>query len=238
VTVSRRTILIVMMAGFAFVLAIPALVGFAANWLWYAEIGYEVVYGTRITTGGLLFALAGALAFAALYLNLRYAQRGLVPDPIVVRLTPVAPALDITDRVRRLAFPISAALGFLIGVGAAGNWLLVQRALHAVPFNIADPIFGHGTSASTSSRSPRSTWGAALLFDAASCSRCCSSAPLYLAARRPDPAAAPRPRGAGGRRCTSAVLHRRAASRSVALQHLVRAHSRNCSIRRPGRWSA
>jgi uncharacterized protein len=143
VTVSRRTILIVMMAGFAFVLAIPALVGFAANWLWYAEIGYEVVYGTRITTGGLLFALAGALAFAALYLNLRYAQRGLVPDPIVVRLTPVAPALDITDRVRRLAFPISAALGFLIGVGAAGNWLLVQRALHAVPFNIADPIFGH-----------------------------------------------------------------------------------------------
>ena len=132
-----------MLTGFAFVLAIPALVGLAANWLWFSEVGYEAVYATRITTGGLLFLVVGALAFATLFLNLRFAQRGLVPDPIVVRLTPVAPALDITDRVRRLAFPISAALAFLIGVGASGNWLMVQRAIHAVPFGIADPIFGH-----------------------------------------------------------------------------------------------
>jgi uncharacterized membrane protein (UPF0182 family) len=142
VTVSRRTILIVVLAGFAFVLALPALVGLGANWLWFSEVGYGVVYATRLTTGGLLFLLVGAIAFAALFANLRFAQRGLVPDPIVVRLTPVAPALDVTDRVRRLAFPIAAALAFLIGLGAAGNWLLVQRAMHAVPFGVADPIFG------------------------------------------------------------------------------------------------
>ena len=130
------------LAGFAFVLAMPALVGLGANWLWFSEVGYEVVYGTRLATGGLLFLLIGALAFATLYGSLRFAQRGLVPDPIVVRLTPVAPALDVTDRVRRLAFPIAAALALLIGLGAAGNWLLVQRALHAVPFGVADPIFG------------------------------------------------------------------------------------------------
>jgi hypothetical protein len=142
VTISRRTILLVVLAGFAIVLALPALVGLGANWLWFREVDFGVVFGTRITTGVLLFLLGGAVAFAALYSNLRFAQRGMVPDPIVVRLTPVAPALDITDRVRRLALPIALSLAFLIALGAAGNWLLVQRALHAVPFGLADPIFG------------------------------------------------------------------------------------------------
>jgi hypothetical protein len=142
VTVSRRLLLLVVLGGFALVLALPALVGLGANWLWFREVGYEVVFGTRITTGVLLFLIAGAVAFAALYLNLRFAQRGMVPDPIVVRLTPVAPALDITDRVRRMALPMAAGLAFLIALGAAGNWLLVQRALNAVSFGIADPIFG------------------------------------------------------------------------------------------------
>ena len=141
-TISRRTILLVVLAGFAIVLALPALVGLGANWLWFREVDFGEVFGTRITTGVLLFLLGGAVAFAALYSNLRFAQRGMVPDPIVVRLTPVAPALDITDRVRRLALPIALSLAFLIALGAAGNWLLVQRALHAVPFGLADPIFG------------------------------------------------------------------------------------------------
>ena len=141
-TVTRRTVLLVALFGLAIILAFPALIGLAADWLWFSEVDYGVVFGTRITTGTTLFVLAGALAFGMLYANLRFAQRGLVPDPIVVRLTPVAPALDITDRVRRLAFPISLALAFLIALGASGNWLVVQRALHAVPFGVADPVFG------------------------------------------------------------------------------------------------
>lgn len=139
---SRRTIFLMVLGALAVLIALPALVGVTTNWLWFQEIGYGVVFVTRLTTGSALFFLVGAVAFATLFLNLRFAQRGLVPDPIVVRLTPVAPALDITDRVRRLALPVSLVLSFLIAVGAAGNWLPVQRALHAVPFGAADPIFG------------------------------------------------------------------------------------------------
>jgi uncharacterized membrane protein (UPF0182 family) len=143
VVVTRRTVLLVAVVGFALILAVPALVGLAANWLWFQEVDYGVVFRTRLTTSGTLFLLAGGVAFAVLYGNLRFAQRGLVPDPIVVRLTPIAPALDITDRVRRLAFPVSLVLALLIALGASGNWLPVQRALNAVPFGVNDPIFGH-----------------------------------------------------------------------------------------------
>ena len=58
-TVSRRLLLLVILGGFALVLALPALVGLGANWLWFSEVGYEVVYGTRLATGGLLFLLVG-----------------------------------------------------------------------------------------------------------------------------------------------------------------------------------
>jgi uncharacterized membrane protein (UPF0182 family) len=121
---------------------IPALVGLTANWLWYQGIGYTAVYATRLTTGLILVLGAGIAAFAVLYSNLRFAQRGLVPDPIVVRLTPVAPQFDITERVRRLSLPVAIVLSVFLAAGAATQWPMVQKFLHRVPFGYTDPIFG------------------------------------------------------------------------------------------------
>jgi len=45
----------------------------------------------------------GGLVFAFLYVNLRIAQRGLVPNPLVVQFSAGAPAVDVTRLLRRLA---------------------------------------------------------------------------------------------------------------------------------------
>ena len=51
-----------------------------------AEIGYQIVFTRELTTRLLLFLAAGGLTAGVLYLNLRTAQRGLVPYPVVLRV--------------------------------------------------------------------------------------------------------------------------------------------------------
>lgn len=52
-----RVVLFVLAAVAFFVL--PAIVDFAADWLWFGEVGYRQVYSTEITTR----ATTGAAAF-------------------------------------------------------------------------------------------------------------------------------------------------------------------------------
>ena len=76
-----------------------------------------------------------------LYVNLRAAQRGLVPNPVVLQLAQSAPHLNLTAALRRLSLPVSLALGLLAGFAATPAWDLVLRAIYRTPFGIADPIF-------------------------------------------------------------------------------------------------
>jgi uncharacterized membrane protein (UPF0182 family) len=90
----------------------------------------------------LLFLVAGGLTFGNIYLNLRAAQRGLVPDPVVFRLgSQSAPRVDITRALRRLTLPLSLFLSVLVGFAATPAWDLVLRLIYRTPFGIADPVF-------------------------------------------------------------------------------------------------
>ena len=84
----------------------------------------------------------GGLVFAFLYLDLRIAQRGLVPNPLVVHFSAGAAAADVTRLVRGLALPSALGLALLFGMGAAGSWLGVLQFLHRTPFGVTDPVFG------------------------------------------------------------------------------------------------
>ena len=84
----------------------------------------------------------GGLVFPFLYLNLRIAQRGLVPNPLVVQFSAGAAAADVTRLVRGLALPSALGLALLFGMGAAGSWLGVLQFLHRTPFGVTDPVFG------------------------------------------------------------------------------------------------
>jgi uncharacterized membrane protein (UPF0182 family) len=124
------------------VLVVPTLVRLAAEWPWFTSLGYGRVFTTRLVAGGLLGLGVGAVAFAFLYANLRFAQRGVVPNPLVVQLNTAAPPVDVTRLARRLALPAALGLALLFAIGASAGWLRVLQFLHRTPFGATDPVFG------------------------------------------------------------------------------------------------
>src|SRR5213596_2406078 len=138
----RRLSLVVLVVLLALLLLLFNLVPLVAEWLWFQALGYERVFTTRLVAEALLGVGIGGLVFAFLYVNLRIAQRGLVPNPLVVQFSAGAAAVDVTRVVRRLALPTALVLALLFGMGAAGSWLGVLQFLHRTPFGVTDPVFG------------------------------------------------------------------------------------------------
>lgn len=94
-TPPRRSAGLMALLGFALLLFFfPPLVRLLAEWPWFTALGYERVYATRLIASALLGLVTGGFAFAFLYANLRFAQRGAVPNPVEVRMNPERPALD------------------------------------------------------------------------------------------------------------------------------------------------
>src|SRR5256884_168755 len=142
----RRLGLVVLVFLFALFLLLSNLVPLAAEWLWFQALGYERVFTTRLVAEAVLGVAVGGAVFAFLYANLRIAQRGLVPNPLVVQVSSGAAAVDVTRLLRRLALPTALGLALLFGMGAAGGWLGVLQFLHRTPFGATDPVFGREAS--------------------------------------------------------------------------------------------
>src|SRR5437867_1435834 len=138
----RRLGLVVLVVLIALLLLLSKLVPLVAEWLWFQALVYERVFTTRLVAEALLGVAVGGLVFAFLYFNLRIAQRGLVPNPLVLQFSAGAAAVDVTRLVRRLALPTALGLALLFGVGAAGSWLGVLQFLHPTPFGVTDAVFG------------------------------------------------------------------------------------------------
>jgi uncharacterized membrane protein (UPF0182 family) len=136
----------VVLAGLALLVAagmlLPAFTRFVTEWWWFEEIGYQVVFTRQLVTQTILFLGAGTLTAAFLYLNLRVAQRGLVPHPILLRVDESVPAVNVPAALRRLTLPVVIGLSLLSGLAASSAWETVLLALHATPFGISDPVFG------------------------------------------------------------------------------------------------
>jgi len=137
----RRLPLIILIAAFAALFFVPGLIGLLTDWWWFQEIGYGIVFTRELVTRSLLFLVVGGLTAGFLYLNLRIAQRGLVPNPVVLRFIQSAPRVDITRPLKRLSLPVSLFLGLVAGLAATPAWGLVLRLLYATPFGVSDPIF-------------------------------------------------------------------------------------------------
>ncbi|HEV8456080.1 MAG TPA: UPF0182 family protein [Gemmatimonadales bacterium] len=137
----RRLVWIVLIAVFAAFFFFPSLVSLLVDWWWFQEIGYQVVFTRELVTRVLLFLVAGGLTFGTLYLNLRTAQRGLVPDPIVFRIGQSAPRVDLTRALLQVSLPVSLFIGVLAGFAATPAWAMVLRFLYGTPFGVEDPVF-------------------------------------------------------------------------------------------------
>src|SRR2546427_9124264 len=101
----RRLGVVVLVFLFALFLLLSILVQLAAEWLWFQALGNERVFTTRLAAEAVLGVGVGGIVFAFLYANLRIAQRGLVPNPLVVQVSSGAVAVDVTRLLGRLALP-------------------------------------------------------------------------------------------------------------------------------------
>ena len=139
---SRRRLVVTLVAlAFLATVLFPAFTALLTDWWWFQEIGYQIVFTRPLVTSLILFLGVGGLTFGTLYTNLRVAQRGLVPYPVVLRFTQSRSRVDIIGPLRRFSLPAALVIGILAGLGATGNWEVVLRLLYATPFGINDPIF-------------------------------------------------------------------------------------------------
>jgi uncharacterized membrane protein (UPF0182 family) len=105
------------------------LVDLFTEYFWFDEVGYLGVFFTVLKTKIMLGAVAFAVFFAFMYINIRV-------------------ALKNTHSLRFLLIYSGAILiiSLLFGLYASLKWDLVLRYLNQVPFNLNDPIFGHDIS--------------------------------------------------------------------------------------------
>jgi len=156
---ARRAVVLVgvLVAALVLLTGVPAAIDLAADWYWFSALGFQSVFLTALTTKVGLGLVVGVAAGAFVYANLRFAQRGMVPDPMVVGLRSGLPQVDVTLLLRRAAVPVAVLFGLLMGAAASGAWITLLRFRHRVPFEVVDPIF-LGTSATTCSRCPLCRW--------------------------------------------------------------------------------
>src|SRR6266481_4541796 len=121
---------------------ISPVIGLLAEWPWFSALGYERVFATRLVASFTLGLLAGGVAFAFLYANLRFAQRGIVPNPVVMQASAQTPAVDVTRLVRRLALPAALVFALFLALAVSTGWMPVLQFLHQTPFGVTDPVFG------------------------------------------------------------------------------------------------
>jgi len=122
--------------------AIPTIVGFVTDWLWFREIGYQTVFTTELMTKVLLFAAATLIAYLFITLNARYAAGGLSKAPVLWRVSPDLPPIDIGRSLSKIVVPIGAVVALLFGMSAAGNWMEALQFLNRSAFGVSDPVFG------------------------------------------------------------------------------------------------
>src|SRR2546426_9395973 len=116
----RRRVVLWLVVGLGLlILFVSPLVGLLAEWPWFSALGYQRVFATRLVASFTLGVLAGGVAFAFLYANLRFAQRGIVPNPVVMPASAQTPAGDVTRLVRRPALPPALAVAGVLALAVS-----------------------------------------------------------------------------------------------------------------------
>lgn len=139
--VSPLSIAFGILAAIVFVLFSAA--GIYTDWLWFRQLGYEVVFTTEII-GQVLAFLAGFLVmtlFVAIGLMLAWRTR-----PIYLRMpeeSPFQAYQQLIEGLRKVVmFGLPAAIGVLGGLVTAREWQTAALYLNGGDFGFQDPHFG------------------------------------------------------------------------------------------------
>jgi uncharacterized membrane protein (UPF0182 family) len=121
-----------------------SLVRLYIDWLWFGELGYQVVFWKELKSKLELGLAAGILFFLIVYSNLWLARRLSPPA------TPRYDRGDIRIRISNVArkgigyliFISVIAVSILVAWEASSHWMSYQKFLHPTSFGDTDPIFG------------------------------------------------------------------------------------------------
>ncbi|UCF40506.1 MAG: UPF0182 family protein [Gemmatimonadota bacterium] len=140
----RRLVILIALVAVIFLAAtgLPALISLVANWYWFDAVGFESVFFTVLWTKLGVGVVVGFLAFAFVAFNLRFTQRGLIPEGILASISSSLPKVDPTRLLRILVWPVALLFGLGFGAAASGAWLTLQQFLHRTAFGVTDPVFG------------------------------------------------------------------------------------------------
>src|SRR6266542_6154663 len=145
---TRRVKAFAVAALFFFALMVfPAVVGLITDWMWFGEVGYRRVFATKLIARSLLFVVYGLLAYYWIVANARDERRGTTRSPILWKIGPDAPPVDIVESLSRLTRPAALFIALLFAITGASGWMTVLRFLNRTPFGVTDPVFGRDLAA-------------------------------------------------------------------------------------------
>src|SRR5215212_7408730 len=136
-----RFLWIVGVAFILFALA-PSITGFATDWMWFTEVGFRTVYSTELLTKTLLFVGATLFAYFFILFNGRLAATDTTKTPVLWRVNPELPPIDIGRSVGKAVIPIAAVFALFFGGGASADWMDFLQVTHRSSFGAVDPVFG------------------------------------------------------------------------------------------------
>ncbi len=127
---------------FGLILIVKALTLYT-DYLWFASFEQAAVWGTIFWTKVVLGLVVGALFFAFLYANLRFARRPLPGDVTFIgrRLLPDEEREQIEQYADRALLIFALVGGLMAGVVASSHWIEWLQFTNAVPFGQDDPVF-------------------------------------------------------------------------------------------------
>ena len=142
---ARAALVVLIGVLIASLIGFPVLVGWLTEWYWFQSIGFDTVFLTALWTKIGVGLVGGVFISLFLWINLRLAQRGIVPELTTIR-GPGSANIDLNAMLRRLSIPVAVGLGMLGGLSLSSTWLVLLRFVNRTPFGIADPVYGRDIS--------------------------------------------------------------------------------------------
>jgi len=127
-----------------------ALSNFVTDYMWYADLGHQQVFMTRIWSELIIGVIGALIAFALFYVNMRIA-RSMAPRAVLTSVGDLPPQLEeMVINLRAKMGPYldkvllwgSVAFALVLGASLADEWQTLRLALASVPFGMTDPQFG------------------------------------------------------------------------------------------------
>src|SRR6185436_4997766 len=125
-------------------LAMPQIVRYYTDWLWFGEVGFRQVFSTILRAQSLLFVSALVISVAWFALNVRIAVATMGDRrPTFVTREGLEVQLPGREQVQRMALAAMTVVAVLIGLFAAGQWPVWLTFRHGGTFGQADPVLGY-----------------------------------------------------------------------------------------------